>query len=467
MKILDTIAAVSTPYGKGGVALIRISGADAFCLADKVFYPVCKRQMSEIDVGKMVYGSIFEATADGESIHIDDGMAVRFASPHSFTGEDTVEISCHGGILVTKRVLGAVLAAGARQADAGEFTRRAFINGKITLTEAEAIGNLLEAESLEQIKMASKKSRSHLSGKIEQIRSSITAVLSSIYARIDYPDEDLGDFSDSETLQRLTELKDDISALSDTYRTGKAISEGIKTVICGKPNVGKSSLYNILLERDAAIVTDIEGTTRDVLSEKIQLGKVMLRLSDTAGIRSRNADRIEKIGIERSYRAIDEAELILAVFDSSRKKDAEDDAIIERIREVTVPKIAILNKCDMSPAFDRDEIYKVFDLVLEASMKNGEKDVRESLITTIDKLFIDEKISVGNDAIISSARQSAAIKRSLAFIDTAIEAYSLGISTDAASSDIELALGAIAELDGKAISDEVVKDIFSKFCVGK
>ncbi len=458
----SVIAAVSTPPGKGGVAIIRISGEGALDIASSVFRPRSKRELSSYPARMQVRGDIFY----GEEL-IDDGMATYFKAPASYTGEDTVEIACHGGVLVTNTVLEALFASGAAPAAPGEFTQRAFINGKLSLTEAEAIGSLLEAESLEQIKLSSSKSRELLTEKIAEIRESLTSLLSSIYARIDYPDEDLGDFSDSESEKMLLDISEKIKKLSSTYKTGRAISEGIKTVICGKPNVGKSSVYNLLLGRDAAIVTDIEGTTRDVLSEKIPLGRVMLNLSDTAGVRNETSDPIEKIGIERSREKINESELILAVFDLSREFSDEDEELIRELSKAACAKIAILNKCDKKEKFDRSRLPDIFDAKIEISAESGKENAVTLLSDTVASLFTDEKISVGNEAIISSARQNASLTRALELVNSAIEAYKAGFSADAASSDAERALGAIAELDGRAVSEEVVKDIFAKFCVGK
>ena len=458
----ETIAAISTPPGKGGVAIIRISGDDAAAIGDKIFIPVSNKRLTEHAPRMLVRGDVY---CGGEMI--DDGMAAYFKAPASYTGEDTVEIYCHGGVLVAKTVLEAALAAGAMPAGAGEFTRRAFINGRLSLTEAEAIGNLLEAESLEQIKLASGKSREILTQKIEEIRKTLTTVLSSIYARIDYPDEDLGDFSDEEAREMLVAAGNCAKKLLSTYQTGRAISAGIKTALCGKPNVGKSSIYNLLVGHDAAIVTDIEGTTRDVLTEKISLGRIMLNLSDTAGVRNYTADPIEKIGIERSRERIRESELILAVFDLSRPADSEDEALIHEISEAVGTKIAILNKKDLEEKFDRECIADTFDEIIEISAENERDEALGELIKITERLFTDEKITVGSDAIISSARQSAELSRAISLIDSAIAAFDLGLSQDAASSDVERALGAIAELDGKAVSEAVVADIFARFCVGK
>ena len=400
-------------------------------------------------------------------------MLTHFPAPGSYTGEDTVEISCHGGILVTRTVLEALLAAGAVPAEAGEFTRRAFINGKLSLSEAEAIGTLLEATSHEQIRLSASPARVKLAEAINGIRTSLIDVMSSIYARIDYPDEDLGEFTDEETVERLLSVQERLSVLIDTYKTGRAINEGISTVIAGKPNVGKSTLYNLLVGEDAAIVTDIAGTTRDILERTVALGRVTLKLTDTAGVRSaEDLDKVEEIGIERSKDRIGSSELILAIFDLSRKLDESDLELIEEISKAGGYKICILNKCDLvdekKPPFDTSLLPKdVFGEVISISAHKDNSGAIKTLTELINRLFTDEKISCGQDAIVSSARQHASLLRARSFIDTAIDAYRVGIAADAASSDIEMAIGAISELDGRAVSDSVVSDIFAKFCVGK
>lgn len=461
MSYGSVIAAISTPSGKGGVALIRISGEGAIEIASKVFIPKSKKPLAEIPERTQVYGNIIK---EGEAI--DDGMATVFRAPASYTGEDTVEISCHGGILITEKVLEAVLLAGATPAEKGEFTQRAFVNGKLSLTDAEAIGNLLEAKSDGQIKLAATGAREKLFLATSEIRSELKTLLASIFARIDYPDEDLGDFTNEQTLTYLRIVRTKISNLIATYPTSKAINEGIPTVICGKTNVGKSSLYNALLGEDAAIVTDIEGTTRDVLSSDITLGNVMLRISDTAGMRDREkADAIEKIGIERSLSTLRSAELIIAVFDASREADSDDKSLLRHIESSNAVKIAILNKSDLKRKFE--EKLCGFDSVATVTAKEDEAGTRNVLAEIVNKLFIDEKLKIGEDAILTSARQNTALISALEYVDAAISAIEGGEFTDAAASEIELALGKISELDGRAVAEEVLSEIFSKFCVGK
>lgn len=464
MRLLDTIAAISTPYGRGGVALIRISGANATAVADAVFKPARKLPLSQIDVGNTVYGAIYEPTADGNSTHIDDGMAVRFAAPHSFTGEDTVEISCHGGILVTSRVLGACLSAGARQAEAGEFTRRAFINGKLALSEAESLGRLLDAKTMSQLYVASSGLRGSLTQKTSVFYDSLKSMLASIYARIDFPDEDLADMSEEDMKNRLSEVLDGITRLAATYGTGRAINEGIKTVICGRANAGKSSVYNRLVGSESAIVTDVEGTTRDVLKDTVSIGKTTLCICDTAGLRETD-DKVESIGIEKALAEIESAELILAVFDSSREPSEDDIALVERINQLGVAAIALFNKSDREESFDLSDIKARFEHSVCVSAKSGEGF--DKLAAVIDSLFIDGEIDIKTDAVVADARQYASLVRSAELIRSVLDSMSAGLSLDVCCVDVEEAMMALGELDGREIGEEIVSEIFSKFCVGK
>ena len=462
-KFNSVIAAVSTPPGKGGVAIIRVSGSGAAALCDKVFIARGKKRLTEATPRVQYRGDIIH-----EGQQIDDGMATVFLGPNSYTGEDTVEISCHGGVLVTSLVLEALFAAGARAAEPGEFTKRAYINGKISLTDAEAIGDLIDAKSYEQIRLSNVKSREKLNGESEKIREELMAIMSSVYARIDYPDEDLGELSGEQILRMLEGVRMRVQRLLSTYKTGRAINEGVKTVICGKTNAGKSSIYNSILGFDAAIVTDIKGTTRDVLSDTVNLGKILLRISDTAGIRSKEcSDRVERIGISRSLERIDDSELIFAVFDLSRELDGDDRELLDKLRSVTAPKILILNKTDLPQRLDVLELPDIFSQVVYTSAKEISKDLKDNLCAAVEKLFTDEKLVIGEDAVISSARQNGALIRALDFINLATEALKLGLPEDAVCSDVERALGAVSELDGKEVSEAVVSEIFKNFCVGK
>lgn len=463
MSLLDTIAAVSTPYGKGGIAVLRISGADAIAVAEKVFLPKNKKPLSQYDSNRAVYGSIF-GSKNNQKVQIDDGVAVIFRAPASFTGEDTVEISCHGGILLTQRVLESILTSGARLAEAGEFTRRAFINGKMTLTGAEALGELLSASSDDQITLARSGLDGRLSAESERIYNSLCDILAAIYAHIDYPDEDLADIPRDEMLRVACENLSALERLSRTYSTAHAIGEGIPTVILGRTNAGKSTLYNRIVGRDAAIVTDIEGTTRDVLTETAHLGRVTLRISDTAGLRETD-DKVESIGIERARREAENAELILFVLDSSRTPDGEDNAMIEYINTLTGIKVALLNKADINTQIDFSSLLSSFTIALPISAENGYGFDR--LEAEIEKIYIDNELDMGQGAIIANARQNAAVTNAISALSGAISAIEGDLPLEICCVEVENSLSALGELDGRTVTEDIISKIFANFCVGK
>ncbi len=464
--ITDTIAAISTPYGKGGVALIRVSGERAVEIADRVFLPAGGKRLCELAANYMTYGRIVDALDGG--VPIDDGMAVVFYAPHSFTGEDTVEITCHGGVLVTQSVLTCLLAAGAQPAEAGEFTKRAFINGKLGLSAAEALGNLLEAGTKEQMLLSGAGMRGGLSKKTNEIYDGLCMVLSGIFARIDYPDEDLADMSREQMRRALVEALDKTEALAATYRTGHAVAEGIPTVICGRANSGKSSLYNRIVGREAAIVTDIAGTTRDVLSETASIGRVTVRLHDTAGLRDSD-DRVEQIGVQRALEHLETAELVLAVFDACVPLTDEDSDLLDKLAHHGGCVIGVINKTDAASA-DRvqalcERLSACTSCTVCLSSKTGEGF--DALVAAVNDAFIDGAIDLSHDAVVANARQHAALIAAKERIGQAIVAIDMGLPVDLCCSDVEQAAAAVAEVDGRAVSEDVVAGIFAHFCVGK
>ena len=463
--ITDTIAAVSTPYGKGGVALLRISGDRAAEIAARVFLPASGKDLGEMDANYMAYGRIVDP-ADGTQI--DDGMAVVFRAPHSFTGEDTVEITCHGGILVTQTVLTSLLAAGARPAEAGEFTKRAFINGKLGLSAAEALGNLLEAGTREQMLLSGAGMRGGLSKKTNEIYKGLCLVLSSIFATIDYPDEDLADMSREQIAAALTEALDKVNLLADTYRTGHAVAEGIPTVIVGKANGGKSSLYNRIVGREAAIVTSIAGTTRDVLTETAAIGRVTVRLHDTAGLRASD-DYVEQIGIARALEHLESAELVLAVFDACAPLTDEDCDLLGKLAGHGGCVIGVLNKTDAANdaqiAVLQERIAPSVRATVGMSAATGAGF--DALVRTVEQMFIDGNIDLRHDAVVANARQHAALILAAERLNTALAALDAGLPIDLCCSDVEQAAKSLAEVDGRAVSEDVVAGIFAHFCVGK
>ncbi|MBR7112104.1 MAG: tRNA uridine-5-carboxymethylaminomethyl(34) synthesis GTPase MnmE [Clostridia bacterium] len=456
MKVYDTIAAISTPRGKGGIAVIRISGEECVAILKRVFVP-CGKDPVEY-ARRACFGHI--VGPDGDVI--DEGLVTYFATPHSFTGENVAEISCHGGVLLTETVLGAVLAAGARPATAGEFTARAMLNGKMGLASAEALGALLEAGTKGQMLLA----RGGMEGKLADATSALyerlTAILSDIYAKVDFPDEDLNSMSEQELRAALLEVRERTAALAATWHTGRAVSDGVRTVICGPVNAGKSTLYNAIVGRDAAIVTDIAGTTRDIISETAALGQVTLHLSDTAGLRD-TEDAVEKIGVARADAAIDEAELVLLVLDGSKAPDGGTRALIERLKRVQGTVVAVLNKEDRGGDFP-SEVLADFAHVVKISAKTGDISPLSSLV---ERLYTDETLDIRNDAVVANARQFAALVRAAEALDAAIAALDAGIPLDASCVEAELALSAFGEVDGRAVGEDIVANIFSRFCVGK
>ena len=459
----DTIAAVSTPRGKGGVALLRISGPEALAIASRVCKPKNGKPLSAAPSRTAIYADILAPEKDGTWLAVDDGLVTVFRAPASFTGEDTVELCCHGGMLLTETVLTAVLAAGARAAQAGEFTRRAFLNGKLGLSSAEALGNMLEAQTREQLTLAHAGMHGKIEGRCREIYDTLCATLASIYVKIDYPDEELADMSREEIIEALSASADRLSSLAESYRTGHAIAEGIATVICGRPNVGKSSLYNRIVGREAAIVTEVEGTTRDVLTEVASLGRVTLRLFDTAGLHE-TADPVEQIGIARANSAMEHAELILAVFDVSAPVSAEDKALMERLEAVPCTVVAVLNKADRASV--SAEHYRAhFANTVTLAAKDGTG--MDELTALVERLFTDGKLDSRTDAVLTNARQHAAAISSLEAVRRALDSLRAGYPIDLCCTDVELAMEALTELDGRAVSEDIVSEIFSHFCVGK
>lgn len=464
-RLGSVIAAVSTPPGKGGIAVIRISGPGAADITDKVFRPKNEKSLLSHAPRTAVYGDIA-----GEDGIIDDGLAVYFPAPNSYTGEDTVEISCHGGILLTQLVLEAVFAAGALPAEPGEFTKRAYISGKLGLIKAESVIDLIDAESRESVKLASSQSRGALGGRIDDIYNKMKQLLSSIYAYIDFPDEDLTDVPGSELLSRLSDIRNEVDSLASTWKTGRAVKDGISACIAGKPNVGKSSLLNALLGYDRAIVTDIAGTTRDIVSEKVSLGRASLKLSDTAGIHKAE-DIVERIGVDRAVEELEKSELILAVFDGSQPLDSADSEFAFHIgaarkNNPSVRVIAVINKSDLPAVFNNSEIKKLIEdaEIIRLSACSGNVT---TLAELIDRMFIDGSLDLSNDAIISNARQYAALIRAREDLDSALKSLKSGFTQDIAGLDVEHAMSNISEIDGLSVSEDIVDDIFHRFCVGK
>ncbi len=453
----DTIAALSSALGRGGIAVLRISGKDACKIAGEVFRAASGKPLTAFPHGKLLRGKCYDA--DGTVI--DDGMAVVFFAPHSFTGEDVVEIHCHGGMLLVELLLSALYAAGAVPALPGEFTGRAFLAGKIGLSAAEAIMDAIDGETPEKLRLAAAQADGVFSSHIDKLTTEMKRILASTYAYIDFPDEDLTDLSADELHAALVAMQGQLSALRDTYRHGRAVSEGIPTVLFGRPNTGKSSILNALFGAERAIVSAEAGTTRDTVEEKVALGKIMLCLSDTAGIR--DADGVEGMGVARARRKLAEAELVLAVFDASLPLGDEDKAVLAEIRASGKQWVALLNKCDLPSVLQPADIGAPHTFVVSAATGAGIAEAKAG----IEALFLSEALDYKQTAIIRNARQFRDITEAETALAAAMTALNEGFTQDVAALHIEDALAALSALDGRQIGEEIVSEIFSRFCVGK
>ena len=453
----STIAAVSTPRGRGGIAVIRISGDDAVEIAEK--FVSCRTQLSSAEPRRAYMCKI----KDGDAV-LDEALVTVFRAPFSYTGEDTVEISCHGSDVLCREILKLAFTAGAVPAGPGEFTRRAFSAGKLTLTEAESVIELIDSKSRAAVSLARKNLDGALSRETDAIYAKLRTALGSVYAGIDFPDEDLETLDANGLESAVREAADMLSRLASSYKTGHAVIEGVPTVICGKPNVGKSTLLNTLLGTQRAIVTDIPGTTRDVVSETAAIGDVLLNIRDTAGIRNAT-DEIERLGIERSVDQMRECELVIGMFDLSRPYDEDDEkmvSLLEDAKKNGKDVIVLLNKCDLERKFDASRIGTAFDSVIYISA--SDVSAKEAVAKKVSELYLES--SSENDAVVTNARQHASVSRALALCESAINAVkSFGV--EIAGSEIERAMTELSEMDGRRVSIDVVNEIFGKFCVGK
>ncbi|MBR3417049.1 MAG: tRNA uridine-5-carboxymethylaminomethyl(34) synthesis GTPase MnmE [Clostridia bacterium] len=463
MSIGETIAAVSTPRGTGGVAVIRISGDGVRGVLDGVFTPAGGGSLFDRPARTATYGAV----KDAAGATVDRAVATFFEGPNSFTGEDVGEICCHGGVAVTASVLSAVLAAGASQAGPGEFTRRAFINGKMTLTEAEATGLLISADTPERMKLAGAAADGVLSRKISSVTEKLRAALASLCAVIDYPDELVADENidpEGEILSAVRGARKDTEKILATYKRGSAVVGGVRTVICGAPNVGKSSLFNALTGEDDAIVTEIAGTTRDVLRKTVSFGGVTLLLSDTAGLREVR-ETVESIGVERAKKETENAELILAVFDGSRPLTEDEKKTAAGLPAAA--KIAVINKKDLASGMtgaDKKFLADQFDAAVSASAKDGDTGELEAAVSS---LFDGGAVDLTRDPVIWDARRRADLSVAAELLARAEDILSSGGPADAACALCEEASGRIAMTDGRGVSEEILSEIFSRFCVGK
>ena len=456
MGIGPTVAALSTPAAPAGLGVLRVSGREALAVASRVFRPANPaRALDRLPGYTASYGHV----ADGEGV-IDECVALVFRAPHSYTGEDVVELSCHGGPYLLARTLRALFAAGAVPAGPGEFTRRAFLNGKLDLTGAEAVMALIAADGQLAARTALAAREGAVFRRIRDIERGLIEVQSAFSAYVDYPDDDIPELEPAALAAVLQEAREELSRLLSTFDAGRVLWEGVDTVIVGSPNVGKSTLMNLLAGCERSIVTSTAGTTRDVVEETVRVGNVTLRLADTAGIRE-TADEVEAVGVERARNRLRSAALVLAVFDGARPLEEEDAALLRELPETTV---ALINKSDQPFVIDAAEIRRAVPRVVCISAATGQG--LPELVREVEDITGVCRLN-GAEPVLATERQRDAVRRALDGVDQASAALEEGLTLDAVSVCVDGALDALMELTGERVTEAVVNDIFARFCVGK
>ena len=453
---MSTIAAISTPNAAGGIGIVKISGPDATAVADRVFSCVGHSTLSSLPGYSVRFGHVH----DGDK-ELDQAVAIVYKAPKSYTGEDVVELQCHGGLYLMQQILRLCLQNGAIPAEPGEFTKRAFLNGKMDLTEAESVMTLISAHGRQAADAAFNTLEGTLSREIKEIADVFIGASAHMAAWVDYPDEDIEDLDFMSLRENFVGAREKLNSLIDKFDAGQAITEGVETVIVGKPNVGKSTLMNLLLQKNRSIVTEIAGTTRDIVEETARIGNIVLRLSDTAGIRESD-DVVESIGIEYARTKLQHSALILAVVDASTPLDDEDRAILAACEGK--PSICILNKADLGLVLTDSDVSPFVSHVLTLSAKDPAafdilKECLENILGTAD---FDP-----SSAMLINERQLSCCQRALVCIDEAINAIDLGLTMDAVNVSVDAAIEPLLELTGERVSEAVVNEVFSKFCVGK
>ena len=456
MQENKTVAAVATPNSAGGIGIVRISGADALKIADSVFRAASGKSLCSSEGYRAHYGTI---TDSDESI--DEGIALVFRAPKSYTGEDVVELSCHGGLYITKRTLRAVLRAGALPAPAGEFTKRAFLNGRIDLAEAESVMALIGAQGEQAAAAAYNTLEGKLSSKISEIAHSLISVCAHMSAWVDYPDEEIEEISENQLKSVFNSAAQELSELLRSFENGRAVTQGVDAVIAGRPNVGKSTLMNLLSGYERSIVTDIPGTTRDVVEESVKIGDILLRLADTAGIRSAQ-NEVESIGVSLAKKRMRRAQLVIAVFDGSQALSDEDKKILSDCADKLT--LAVINKSDLEQNVDMEYIKQHADDTVLICAKTGEgcKAFENALSKLLGTADFDPSA-----AVLTTERQRLCCEKALENLNEALRAIDSGVTLDAVNVCADCAVEALLELTGEKAGEAVVNEVFSQFCVGK
>lgn len=459
MENSDTIAAISTAIGEGGIGIVRISGPKSFDIAKKIFKPR-QKNIKEFESRKLYLGNI----VDFNNEVVDEVLISFFKSPHTYTREDMVEINCHGGMAAQKKILRLVLDAGARIAEPGEFTKRAFLNGRIDLSQAEAVIDIIRAKTDKALFLANRQLSGSLSDKINAIRHRLLDVLAHIAANIDFPDEDIPEASTKYIAEEIKNAREMVGDLLKRISAGRIVREGLSTLILGNTNVGKSSLLNALLDEERAIVTDIPGTTRDIIEEYIDINGIPIKIIDTAGIRE-TADEVEKIGIQRAIKYLEEAELVLLMIDISRELTQDDKNLIELIKDKTT--IVVINKVDLPAKTAEDEIRKIIPaegfVKISALRQEGIQDLKNTIYNVITA-----KMGIRDEGLIGAGeRQRQVIEAAYKFLDSASKAINDFVPIEMVELDIRDAWSKLGEITGDTVTEDIITTIFQKFCIGK
>jgi tRNA modification GTPase len=458
----DTIAAIATPFGTGGTGKIRISGPEAYQIGDKIFRSIKEgKKLIEQETYTAHYGHI----KDPESGKIiDEVVSIIMKGPHSFTGENVLEFDCHGGMTPLKAVLDLVLKHGARLAEPGEFSQRAFLNGRIDLAQAEAIIEVINSKTEKSLDLAVDQLNGKLSKKVDQIKEEAVEILAHLEAAIDYPEDEIEGFSPAKLGEKFNYIKDEIEKLLKSSKQGKIYKEGLKTVIVGKPNVGKSSLLNYFLEEKRAIVTDIPGTTRDVIEEYVNLKGIPLQIIDTAGIRE-TKDAVEKIGVERTRKSAEKADLVLFMLDINQGITAEDREIYKLIKNK--PVIIIVNKTDLSANVEKEKIEEEFSehnlLWISLLEEEGLNELKDDILDEI----LEEEIDADTEAVITQSRHRDALVKAAEAIDRVIVSHETKMPYDFLTIDLKDCLDGLGKITGETVADDILDRIFNDFCLGK
>ena len=463
----DTIAAIATAPGEAGVGMLRISGARAIEVADAVFRAASGKRLKDAETQRVLYGHV----VDEEGAPIDEVLALVMRAPHSYTREDVVELSCHGGSIVLRRVLGRVLAAGARSAERGEFTKRAFLSGRLDLSQAQAVMEIVSARTDRALRVAEGHLAGHFSGKIHAMRQKCLGLIAHLEAAIDFPEDEIDDVVIDEVERAVAQLRQEIRALLATAHTGRILRDGLPTAIVGKPNVGKSSLMNALLREERAIVTDIPGTTRDSIEEYADIGGVPLRIIDTAGIRETD-DVVERIGVEKARGCIERAALVLALFDGAQPLAAEDEEILSLV--AGRPALLLLTKSDLPPVTTGEKLRAAYakcagedaaaPTILAISAR--EEQGLSALAAAIGD-FAGTGSGLEEGSFVSDERSAALLRAADAQLGAALKTIGAGLSVDFISIDLRAAWEKLGEITGETVGEDIIDEIFSKFCIGK